>query len=287
MNTRLQVEHPVTEIVSEIDIVGEQFRIAGGADISGLVAGSNGYAIEARINAERAVKDGDGKIIFKPDPGTFEACEFPERDDVQIISSMATGKTVPPFYDSLIAQIIVHGSDRNDAIERLSTYLRSVEITGIATNIPILLRILRDEVFIGGIYDTEYLPGLFERIDLDELVADIAASAGGGTKIDGAAIAIADSDELKVLCPSTGIFYISPSPTEPEFVAEGSIVGVNDTICLLEAMKVFSPLRLADFNRDGGVLYDPDLKFQVMRVNIGSAQQVSSGDLLLVVKPVT
>ena len=96
---------------------------------------------------------------------------------------------------------------------------------------------------------------------------------------------IADSDELKVLAPATAIFYSTPSPSEPEYVQVGDKVGLGQTLCQLEAMKIFTPLTLADFNGEAQI-YDPALSYEVTRVNMNNGQQVNVGDLLFVVKPV-
>ena len=116
-------------------------------------------------------------------------------------------------------------------------------------------------------------------------IAEIDATAGeasGG--IDLEAIRIEDSDELKVLCPATAIFYTTPTPTEPEYVTVGDKIRVTDTVGQLEAMKIFTPLKLADFNTEA-TLYDPDQEFEVTRINMATGQQVNVGDLLFVVKP--
>ena len=102
--------------------------------------------------------------------------------------------------------------------------------------------------------------------------------------IDLAAIKIEDSNELKVLSPTTAIFYTTPTPSEPNFVSVGDKISVHDTLAQLEAMKIFTPLSLADFNIDAE-LYDPATEFEVTRINIANGQQVNAGDLLLVVKP--
>ncbi len=280
MNTRLQVEHPVTEKVSGVDIVAQQFRIAGGESIADVEPAANGHAIEVRINAERAFLNSAGRLQFRPDPGEITLAELPEAEGIDVISTAATGKVVSPFYDSMVAQIIAHDVDREAAIERLLSYLERVRIEGIATNIPIVKRVLADERFRAGEFDTGFLDDMLTRIDVEALLAE----QGPGASIDADAIRIDDSDELKVLSPSTGIFYITPSPTEPEYVAPGQVISVNDTLCQIEAMKVFTPLALKDFNRDAA-LYDPKRKYRVTRVNQGNAQQVSAGDLLFVVKP--
>ena len=282
MNTRLQVEHPVTEMVSGVDIVAEQFRIASGHDIANLEIREDGYAIEARINAEKVVLSADGELQFRPDPGEVQLCEFPSEPGIDVIATIGTGKFVSPYYDSMVAQVIAHAETREAATEKLLAYLKRVQIKGICTNLPLLYRILADQVFRDGVYDTEYLPGLFERLDPAELVEEIEASAGTDrTAIDVAAISIDNSDELKVLAPSTGIFYITPSPTEPEYVTEGEIITRSKVMCQLEAMKSFTPLTLSDF----GDLY-PQERYEVARINVAAGQQVNPGDLLFVVKPV-
>ena len=287
MNTRLQVEHPVTEMVTGVDIVGEQLRIAAGGSVEELSIGNDGYAIEARINAERLVETAAGDVVFQPSPGEIRECVLPEEDGIDVIAMAGQGKFVSPYYDSMIAQIIAHGPDRAATARKLAEYLDGVTIRGIATNIALVKRILRDDVFLAGDYDTGYLPAFLARIDAGALIDEIAKDAGsddGGIGAD--AIAIEDSDELKVVAPSTGIFYLTPSPTEPPFVAVGERIGVAQTLCQLEAFKIFTPIRLEDFNAAGhAALYDPQRQYEVTRINVASGQQVNAGDLLFVVRP--
>ncbi|HEY6598591.1 MAG TPA: biotin carboxylase N-terminal domain-containing protein, partial [Pseudomonadales bacterium] len=287
MNTRLQVEHPVTELVSGVDIVGEQFRIAAGESIAKLDIGRHGYAIEARINAERVVVGPGGKLQFRPDPGQIIDCVLPQEDGIEIIATAAQGKFVSPYYDSMVAQVIAHGTARLDTIEKLLKYLERVRITGICTNISLLKGVLADSTFRDGVYDTNFLPEFLARIDAKALIKQINDAAGkSGAGIDRNAITIDGSDELKVLSPSTGIFYITPTPTEPEYVAVGDKIRVGDTLCQLEAMKLFTPLTLKDFNSDDQELYPSSQRYEVTRINNTSGQQVNVGDLLFVVKPV-
>jgi acetyl/propionyl-CoA carboxylase alpha subunit len=286
MNTRLQVEHPVTELVSGVDIVSQQFRIASGESIADIEVGSHGYAIEARITAERVIVGSDGRLVFRPDPGEIVDCVLPEEAGIDLISMAASGKFVSPYYDSMIAQVIAHADDRTSAIEKLLGYLERVTITGISTNIALLKRVLADDTFRGGVYDTDYLPHFLKRIDARALIDEMSAAAGGARDgIDRNAIRIEGSDELKVLSPSTSIFYTTPSPSEPDFVSEGDVIGVDKTMCQLEAMKIFTPLALKDFNNGEDELYPSDQRYKVTRVNIASGQQVNVGDLLFVVKP--
>ncbi|HEX7035920.1 MAG TPA: biotin carboxylase N-terminal domain-containing protein [Pseudomonadales bacterium] len=285
MNTRLQVEHPVTEWVSKVDIVSQQFRIASGQSIANLEIRNDGYAIEARVNAERVHQNSNGELVFKPHPGEVKECDFPEEPGVEVIPAVGPGKFVSPYYDSMVAQVIVHAANREAAIAKLRDYLDRVRITGICTNIPLLRRILADETFRRGDYDTNYLPRFLERIDADALIHDIEAAAGEmSAGIDADSIRIDGSNELKVLAPAAAIFYSTPAPTEPEYVAVGDRISIRHTLCQLEAMKIFTPLKLADFNGDG-TLYE-DREYEVTRINMASGQQVNAGDLLFVVKPV-
>ncbi|MEQ8857718.1 MAG: biotin carboxylase N-terminal domain-containing protein [Pseudomonadales bacterium] len=286
MNTRLQVEHPVTEWVSGVDIVGQQFSIASGESIADLEIADNGYAIEARVTAERVQLSASGELLFKPHPGEIRECEFPEEAGVEIIAAAAPGKFVSPYYDSMVAQVIVHAADRASGIAKLRRYLDRISINGICTNIPLLRRVLADEVFQKGVYDTGYLPEFLQRTDIDSLIHEIEASAGEMTAgIDKDTIGIDGSDELKVLAPATAIFYSTPAPTEPDYVAVGDRISVRHTIGQLEAMKIFTPLKLADYNGEFE-LYDESREYEVTRVNMSSGQQVNTGDLLFVVKPV-
>ncbi|MEC8754596.1 MAG: biotin carboxylase N-terminal domain-containing protein, partial [Pseudomonadota bacterium] len=286
MNTRLQVEHPVTEWVSGIDIVAQQFRIAAGESIADLTVQNNGYAMEARINAERILKQGDGSLAFRPHPGEVETCHFPEEEGVEIIAAVGPGKFISPYYDSMVAQIIVHAESREAAAAKLAEYLGRIDLSGICTNIPLLRKVLVDEVFLAGVYDTNYLPELLQRLDIDQLIEAIEQGSGAANAgIDLDSLRIEASDELKVLAPATAIFYSTPSPSEPEYVSVGDEIAVDHTLCQLEAMKIFSPLSLADFNTDGD-LYDPSKRYQVTRINMSNGQQVNVGDLLFVVKPV-
>jgi acetyl/propionyl-CoA carboxylase alpha subunit len=283
MNTRLQVEHPVTEWTTSISIVDEQFRIAEGESIEHIEVKRHGYAIEARITAEKGAYDADGNVEFRPTPGVLGVCEFPEGDDIEVIATVARGKTVSPFYDSLVAQVIVYGNDRADGLAKLTQYLNSIRIRGICTNIPLLTRILEDETFKKGEYDTGYLPKFLRSIDADALLEEMQETGGsaGDTSVE-----IEGSDELKVLSPQTGIFYMTASPSEPPYVNVGDRIDTNQTLCQIEAMKLFTSISLSSFNGASEV-YAEDRSYELVRVNQVSGAQVNAGDLLFVVKPVS
>ena len=167
---------------------------------------------------------------------------------------------------------------------KLVDYLESVRIEGVSTNIPLLLEILKDEIFLGGKYDTDYLPNLLERRDVGALISTMESRAGdAGEMIDAKALEIEGTTEIKVVAPGSAIFYSTPSPSEPDYVQVGSRITTQDTLCQLEAMKIFTPLRLSDFNTESE-LYNPEGIFEVKRININSGQQINAGDLLFVVE---
>ncbi len=283
MNTRLQVEHPVTEKVSGVDIVANQFKIAGGESIDKLVSNPQGYAIEARITAERTAVDGS-QIKFIPTPGDVTAFSIPSGDHITVIKMVEAGKPITPYYDSLIAQLIVTGENREDTIGKLLAALENTVINGVHTNIPLLKRVLKDKTFRNGNYNTQYLNGLLERIDVQEMITEgDAASGSAEVAFDRSVVEIEGSTELKVISPSTGVFYDASSPSEPPFAPVGSRIGSKDTIALLEAMKLFSPVSLKSCS-PGASFYDPEKEYEIVRIIPSPGQAVNKGDLLFVIK---
>jgi acetyl-CoA carboxylase biotin carboxylase subunit len=151
-NTRLQVEHPVTEMVTGLDIVKEQIRIAAGERLSfkqGDVT-FDGHAIECRVNAE-------DPETFAPSPGVIHAFSVPGGPGVRVDTFAHSECTVSPYYDSMIAKIIVHGRDRQEAIARMRRTLEMTVIDGIKTSIPLHLKILSDPDFIAGRLSTSFM----------------------------------------------------------------------------------------------------------------------------------
>jgi biotin carboxyl carrier protein len=147
--------------------------------------------------------------------------------------------------------------------------------------------ILDDPVFQGGDYDTGFLKGFYERIDAPALIERMEKRSGAaGAAINKEAIRIDGSDELKVLAPRTGVFYGSPTPDDPPFVELGAVIDTSQTLCLLEAMKVFESVALKDFNRGNGMLFDTGQRYKLNRVLAESGQTVNQGDLLFIVEPV-
>lgn len=152
MNTRLQVEHPVTEMVTGIDLVREQIRVAAGEklEIKQEDIGFKGHAIECRINAEHAV-------TFQPSPGKIDGWHPPGGLNVRVDSAIYDGYNVPPYYDSLIAKLIVHGTSREACIKRLARALDEFVIGGIETTLDLQKRLIKDKEFLAGDYDIEWL----------------------------------------------------------------------------------------------------------------------------------
>jgi acetyl-CoA carboxylase biotin carboxylase subunit len=155
MNTRIQVEHPVTELVTGIDLVKEQIRVAAGAPLS-IPEGPvelRGHAIECRINAE------DPSRNFAPSPGTISIFHPPGGPGVRVDTHAYAGYRVPQYYDSLIAKLLVHGGTREEALARMRLALESfiIEGEGIHTTIPFLLELIQDPDFVAGNIDTKFL----------------------------------------------------------------------------------------------------------------------------------
>jgi len=159
MNARIQVEHPITEAVTGVDLVAEQIAIADGR---GLRLKQNevrreGCAIECRINAEDPARD------FQPGPGTVRTAVWPSGEGVRVDTHIVSGSRIPPYYDSLMAKIIVHAADRPAAIERMRRALAATRIEGVATNLAFHLDVLADPEFQAGGVDTGFLPRFLER----------------------------------------------------------------------------------------------------------------------------
>jgi acetyl/propionyl-CoA carboxylase alpha subunit len=211
---------------------------------------------------------------------------MPAEAGFEIISTIAKGKKVTPFYDSMVVQIICHGNKREDTIERMIAYLDKVKIEGICTNIALIKRILKDETFRGGVYDTGFLPKFLASLDAKALIKEIEFNADVREQVlDVAALRIPESNEIKVVSPSTGIFYLTPTPSEPPFVKVGGRINTDQTICLLEAMKLFTRVNLETFNNESGEIYPKSKEYEVTRVNKTTGQQVNVGDLLFVLRP--
>jgi acetyl-CoA carboxylase biotin carboxylase subunit len=167
MNTRLQVEHPVSELITGIDLVGEQIRIASGERLGYTQADIQfrGHAIEVRITAENP-------DTFMPTPGRITAYHAPGGIGVRVDSAIYAGCVVPPYYDSMIGKLIVHAPTREQAIARMSRALEEFAIVGIDTTLPLHRRIMADASFIAGDYTIHWLEQFVEHLQSDDFSED-------------------------------------------------------------------------------------------------------------------
>lgn len=158
MNTRIQVEHPVSEMITGIDLVREQIRVASGLPLSFKQEDIRflGHAIECRINAE-------DPQTFAPSPGVITDYHPPGGLDVRVDSALYAGYRIPPYYDSLISKLIVHGKTRNECLMRLRRALGEYVIDGIKTTIPLHQRLVNDADFVNGVYDIHFLESYLKR----------------------------------------------------------------------------------------------------------------------------
>ena len=153
MNTRIQVEHPVTEENTGIDLIKEQIRIAAGEELRFRQnkVEIKGHSIECRINAENPSKN------FRPSPGKITGLNLPGGNGIRVDTAIYEGYVIPPDYDSMIAKIIAHGANRNEAIAKVKRALEELVIEGVDTNVDFLLSILKNLSFIRGTYDTSFI----------------------------------------------------------------------------------------------------------------------------------
>ena len=159
MNARIQVEHPVTETITGLDLIAEQIAVAEGHRLRFRQDDVcfNGHAIECRLNAE------DWENDFQPSPGTIKAAVFPAGAQIRVDTYIEAGSSVPPFYDSLLAKIIAHGAGRDEAIDRLKNALADCDVRGVATNRDMHLALLNQAEFVKGGIDTGFLTHFLER----------------------------------------------------------------------------------------------------------------------------
>lgn len=169
MNTRIQVEHPVTEMVTGINIVKEQLRIASGLPLSVTQdqVKMEGHAIECRITAEKVFEN------FAPNPGSVEFIHFPAGAGIRVDSALYNGCEISPFYDSMVAKIIVKGGSRLEAVRKMRRALEETVINGVETTLPVQHLLMYHPDFLRGGYDTGFMAE-----HLDELLA-VYESAGG------------------------------------------------------------------------------------------------------------
>src|SRR5919112_3767438 len=152
MNTRIQVEHPVTEMITGVDLLKEQIRVAAGERLSVTeLPPLRGHVIECRVNAEDPARN------FQPSPGKVSVFHPPGGPGVRLDTHVYAGYTVPPYYDSLLAKLIVQGRDREEALRRMQMALESFIIEGVTTTAPFLGRVMMHPKFRAGDVDTKFL----------------------------------------------------------------------------------------------------------------------------------
>lgn len=170
MNTRIQVEHPVTEEITGIDLIEQQIRIAAGEELKIKQSDFkiNGWAIECRINAE------DVQAGFAPDPGKIEKLSLPDEDYIRVDTGVTEGSVIVPSYDSMIAKLIVKGHDRRDALKKCKLALDKVWIKGVKTTLPFFRMLVRHPKFIDGSFTTSFIDELnqyYYNSEYEEMIA--------------------------------------------------------------------------------------------------------------------
>ncbi|MFW6205553.1 MAG: acetyl-CoA carboxylase biotin carboxylase subunit, partial [Actinomycetota bacterium] len=157
MNARIQVEHPVTEAITGVDLVAEQIAVAEGQPLRLRDVSLSGHAIECRINCEDWLQD------FRPTPGTVTRFAVPVGSGLRVDTHLQAGDEIPPYYDSLVAKLIASGRDRAEAVERLRSALARFTVEGVATTVPMHLALTREPEFLAGGVDTAWFPRFLQR----------------------------------------------------------------------------------------------------------------------------
>jgi acetyl-CoA/propionyl-CoA/long-chain acyl-CoA carboxylase, biotin carboxylase, biotin carboxyl carrier protein len=276
MNTRVQVEHPVTEEVTGIDIVQTGVRISAGEPLPFIqdVVSWRGHAIEVRLNAEDAAND------FAPSPGVVTAYEEPGGPGVRVDSSLKGPGVVPEAYDPLFAKLIVRGTDRGDALRRLRRALSEFRVDGISTTLPFHRALLEDEVFISGGYTTGFVAERLSSMEIEALPVPAAGEAQGKegreveVEVNGKLFRVRLYEERDaarekgpplrrkvgvaqrasmgggaILAPMQGTIV-------KVLVKEGQEVAADAAVCVLEAMKMESEVRVQRAGRIREVLVE-------------------------------
>jgi acetyl-CoA/propionyl-CoA carboxylase biotin carboxyl carrier protein len=297
MNTRLQVEHPVSELVSGIDLVAEQIRVAAGLELSFTQAdmAANGHAIEVRINAEDPA---GGR--FLPSPGTIDKLTVPSGFGVRWDGGYEAGDEVSQYYDNLVGKLIVWGADRATAIARMQRALREFEITGIATTAPAAAAIMEAPDFQAGIHSTKWVEEVLDlsgvagktgvapdavedeprvrrdavvevngkRFNVSAWVPEMAGVAAGPAKAArpkrsaSAGVATAGSGQVAVPMQGTIVQVL---------VEVGQTVEADEAVVILEAMKMENNI-------------SADKSGTIVEIKVAVGDTVGAGDIVIVIE---
>ncbi len=295
MNTRIQVEHTITEAVTGIDLVKEQLRVAAGDPLTFTSAEPRGHAIEFRINAEDPARG------FMPNPGTIVEYREPGGPGVRVDSGVSAGSSISQYYDNLIAKLIVWGRDRTEAICRGRNALKTFEITGLATTIPAHLAIIETEQFKTGKYSTRFVE---DSLDFSNLDTEIAPHLPSEEEEEERSITVEVGGRRFVVrfwapvmaAPTSGGQKAAPRRRPPKLEKrsapaddsglvtapmQGTIVKVHktagdhvkegDPLCVLEAMKMENEIKSA---KEG----------EIIDSRIQPGDTVTSGAVLMVIR---
>ena len=254
MNTRIQVEHPVTEMISGVDLVTEQIRVAAGAVLSFNEVILNGHAIECRINAEDATRG------FAPTPGTIAEYRAPSGFGIRVESAAESGYQIMPQYDSLVAKLIAWGRNRDEALARLRRALVDFKVVGIPTTIPFHLQVATNAAFAAGDYDTRFLDLQRELLSLPHS----PAAPGETVSDDSAAI--------------TERFVVEVSGKRFDVVLHGT-----ERATTRSAPRLSLGRRGPSGSNGRGEVRSP-IQGTVLRVAVKAGASVRAGDLICVVE---
>ncbi|AZO07910.1 ATP-grasp domain-containing protein [Mesorhizobium sp. M3A.F.Ca.ET.080.04.2.1] len=243
VNTRIQVEHPVTEEVTGVDLIREMFKIAEGSPLPESFAPVRGHAIEFRINAEDPWAD------FRPTPGRIEALQAPGGPGVRIDFGYATGDTVPPYYDSMIGKVIVTGPDRPEALARARRALSEMKVIGLTTIAPLHQAILSSPEFSAGEIEnfaihTRWIDAVLQRL-ADAAKSLVALPQPPAAEFVEPSLAEQDptpSSETDAPLYRAGIKAPLSGIIMELCVKEGDAVNLGDTVAIMEAMKMEQPV---------------------------------------------